>query len=172
MARTTQFSFALLLAALTACSGEQKPAPTPAASAEPVAAEPVAADTAGVRAAEERFRTAMMHADTSALAALWAPEYLSTSAVGHTSNRAQSMMAYGTGLVKVDTAAIRELEIRPYGSTAVALGFMDWAGSAAGGAFFGTVRFQHVWVYTSGAWQLVASQLTNQPPAGSGGRPK
>ncbi len=112
----------------------------------------------------------MMSVDTATLARLWAREYLSTSAVGHTSDRAQSLMAYGAGLVKVDTASIRDVEIRPYGSTAVALGFMDWSGSAAGRAFGGTVRFQHVWVHADGVWRLVASQLTNQPESGAGSR--
>lgn len=112
---------------------------------------------------EGRLREGMVRADTALLASLWAPEYLSTSAVGHTSTRAEALMAFGAGMVRLDSVAIRDLDIRPYDATAVSLGYMDWAGQAAGSPFASTVRFQHVWVHNGGAWRLVASQLTNQP---------
>lgn len=117
----------------------------------------------GIAQLEERLREGMARADTSLLGSLWAPEYLSTSAVGHTSTRAEALMAFGAGMVRLDTVSIRDLDIRPYGATAVSLGFMDWSGQAAGSPFASTVRFQHVWVNSDGAWRLVASQLTNQP---------
>ena len=58
-----------------------------------------------------------------------------------------------------------------HGTTVVALGLLDWAGSAAGLPFSSTVRFQHVWVFSEGAWRLVASQLTNQQARGPGPPP-
>lgn len=119
-----------------------------------------------ITALEEQLRRAIVASDTATLAGLWAPEYLSTSAIGHTSNRAESLMAYGGGLVNVDTAVVRDVDVRFYGGTAVSLGVLEWAGSAAGRPFAGTVRFQHVWARTSGGWQLVASQLTNQGQGG------
>lgn len=146
---------ALFLTLSLACGGSSTPDHARDALSAP--------DTAAIRSQEERLRQAMVGGDTATLASLWAPEYLSTSAVGHTSDRAQSLMAYGGGLVNVDTAVVRDVEIRFYGTTAVALGMMDWSGSAAGRAFGGTVRFQHVWAHADGAWRLVASQLTSQP---------
>lgn len=110
----------------------------------------------------------MMTEDTAALGAIWAPEYLSTSAVGHTSTRAEALMAYGAGLVTVDTAEVHDLEVRAYGRTAVSIGVLRWAGAAAGRPFGATARFQHVWVGAGDRWQLVASQMTNQ---GAGGPP-
>jgi hypothetical protein len=118
---------------------------------------------ATIRQLEERLRQGMVTGDTAVLGALWAPEYVSTSAVGHTSNRTESLMAYGAGLVNVDTAIVRDLDVRPYGRTAVGLGLLDWSGTAAARPFAGTVRFLHVWVQGEGTWHLVASQLTNQP---------
>lgn len=113
---------------------------------------------------EERLRAAIVAEDTATLADLLAPEYLSTSAVGHTSTRDESLLAYGAGMVRVDSAAIGNLDIRSYGRTAVSLGLMRWGGSAAGRPFAATVRFQHVWVrQDDGRWRLVASQLTTQP---------
>jgi hypothetical protein len=120
---------------------------------------------ASIRQHEERLRRAMVASDTAVLGSLWAPEYLSTSAVGHTSNRTEALVAYGAGLVNVDTAAVRDLDVRVYGSTAVSHGMLDWAGTAAGRPFSSTVRFLHVWVANDGSWRLVASQLTNQPTA-------
>lgn len=105
----------------------------------------------------------MLAGDTMLLGSLWAPEYLSTSAVGHTSTRTESLMAYGSGLVQIDSAVVRDLDVRIYGETAVSLGLLDWAGAAAARPFTGTVRFQHVWVRQDGTWRLVASQLTSQP---------
>lgn len=136
------------------------PAPKPVGFGDGPAS---AADQPAVTQLEERLRRAIVAADTATLALLWAPEYQSTSAVGHTTNRAEALMAYGSGLVKVDTAVTRDVEVRTYGSTAVSVGSMDWAGTAAGRPFGGTVRFQHVWVLRGGAWRLVASQLTSQP---------
>jgi hypothetical protein len=139
----------------------------------PAAAVPGADSArAAVERLEERLRLGMLAADTTRLAALWAREYLSTSAVGHTSTRDEALVAFGSGLVRVDTAALRELDVRTYDNAAVSLGFMDWSGSAAGGPFRGTVRFQHVWVNRDGAWRLVASQLTNQPSGGLGPPPR
>lgn len=146
-------------------------APVPGTACRPVprAAESVTAapDSASARRevarAEERLRVAMVGADTAALASLLAAEYLSTSAVGHTTDRQGALMAYGGGLVRVDSASVAELDIRPYGGTVVSLGRMTWGGTAAGRPFAGTVRFQHVWVWQPGGWRLVANQLTGQP---------
>lgn len=154
---------ALALLALTLAAGcrpEAAPAPDAATTATPPDS---ASAHAAVTRAEERLRRAMVAADTAALAGLLAPEYLSTSAVGHTTDRQGALMAYGGGLVKVDSAAVDELDVRPYGSAVVSLGRMKWGGTAAGREFSGTVRFQHVWVVRDGAWRLVASQLTGQP---------
>ena len=157
--RTLRPVLPLLGALLIACQRER----TPSASGD----ESVAAS---IRQREERLRQGMVAGDTAILGALWAPEYLSTSAVGHTSNRAEALMAYGAGLVNVDTAAVRELGVRVYGSTAVSHGMLDWAGTAAGRPFSSTVRFLHVWVSSDGSWRLVANQLTNQPSGDSTSR--
>jgi hypothetical protein len=141
---------------VAACQRER---PAAAASADAVRAE--------ITRLEERLRQGMARADTTLLAPLWAPEYLSTSAVGHTSSRAEALMAFGAGMVRLDTVTIRDLDVRPYGATAVSLGFLDWSGVAAGSRFNSTVRFQHVWVNSDGVWRIVASQLTNQPAAAS-----
>jgi hypothetical protein len=123
-----------------------------------------------IRQREEQLRRGMVGADTAVLGTVWAPEYLSTSAVGHTSTRAEALMAYGAGLVKVDTATIRDLGVSVYGTTAVSHGLLDWAGTAAGRPFSSTVRFLHVWVSSDKSWRLVASQLTNQPSVDSAAR--
>ncbi|MBK8006417.1 MAG: DUF4440 domain-containing protein [Gemmatimonadetes bacterium] len=94
-----------------------------------------------IPALEERLRAAMMAADTAALAALWAPEYSSTSAVGHSTTRAEGLMAHGAGLVRVDTAALREVTVRQRGDSAVSTGILE-AGSAGAGPFGSTVRFR------------------------------
>lgn len=116
-----------------------------------------------IAALEERLRAAMMAEDTVTLAALWAPEYTSTSAVGHSTTRAEGLMAYGAGLVRVDTAALREVTVRQGGDTAVSTGILEWAGAAAGGPFGSTVRFEHEWVRQDGRWRLVSSHLTRLP---------
>ena len=134
-----------------------RPAPRAAATSG------AAADPAAMAPLEEQLRHAMVSADTATLARLWAPAYRSTSAVGHTTDRAQSLMAYGAGLVRVDTAVVRDITDEVRGDTTVSVGLMDWAGTAAGQPFGGTVRFQHVWVRTAAGWQLVESQLTSQP---------
>lgn len=154
-----------IMAALSFASCKPSSRPGAAGDTAIAAAEPI--DDSSIKAAivdlEERLRQGIVAADTVSLAALWAPEYLSTSAVGHTSNRTESLVAYGTRLVTVDSAVVRDVDVRTYGSTAVSLGMLDWSGAAAGRPFRGTARFQHVWVLRDGAWQLVASQLTNQP---------
>jgi len=152
--RPSRFCAVLVLLALAASACLR--------SASSHAGDPAAVRTE-IERLEHRLRDAMTEADTLTLGLLWAPEYLSTSAVGHTSTRAEALMAYGSGLVKVDSATISGLDIRPYGTTAVALGFLTWGGQAAGRPFGATVRFQHVWVQSGDGWRLVASQLTAQP---------
>jgi hypothetical protein len=127
--------------------------------------QPPATDHGRVIAAlEERLTSAMVASDTATLARLWADEYRSTSAVGHTSTRAEALMAYTAGLVQVDSAAVQDLDVRSYGNAAVSLGYLHWAGTAAGTPFVAVARFQHVWIFSDTAWRLVASQMTNQPP--------
>jgi hypothetical protein len=150
----------LLLAAVAACGEDSQRVPASAATAP---APDSAAAHSAVTQAEERLRAAMVGADTAVLAGLLAPEYLSTSAVGHTTDRQGTLMAYGGGLVKVDSAAVDDLEVRPYGGAVVSVGRMVWGGTAAGRAFGGTVRFQRVWAWRDGGWQLVANQLTGTP---------
>ena len=157
--RTLRSVLPSLAALLIACQRER---PSSTGGDESVAAS--------IRQREERLRQGMVASDTAILGSLWAPEYLSTSAVGHTSNRTEALVAYGAGLVNVDTAAVRDLAVRVYGSTAVSHGMLDWAGTAAGRPFSSTVRFLHVWVSSDGSWRLVASQLTNQPGTDSAGR--
>lgn len=155
----------LLVTATLACETRQWTPPS-SGSATPSDSAAIAA----VLAREEALRLAMVSADTAALGALLSAEYLSTSAVGHTSTRAETILAYGAGLVRVDSAAIRDVDVRAYGTTAVALGFLDWSGQAAGQPFSATARFQRVWVQQAdGRWMLVASQLTGQAPGA--GRP-
>lgn len=154
----TRPALLLIIGALGA-SGCERAQPSRMADSEAV--------TTTVRQLEERLRAAMVASDTAVLGSLWAPEYVSTSAVGHTSNRTESLVAYGSRLVKVDSAAVRDLDVRSYGTTAVSLGLLDWGGTAAGQQFASTVRFQHVWVLSNGSWRLVASQLTSQPPRGA-----
>ncbi len=118
-----------------------------------------------VEALEDSLRAATVRADTAVLGALYAADYLSTSAVGHTSSRDEALMAYRLGLVRADSARIGNLDIRVYGGTALVLGLLQWGGLAAGQPFAATARFQHVWVrQPDGRWQIVASQMTNQPP--------
>ena len=137
----------------------------------PASANDGASIAASIRQSEEQLRQGMIAGDTAILGTLWAPEYLSTSAVGHTSTRAEALMAYGAGLVKVDTATVRDLGVSAYGSTtAVSHGMLDWAGTAASRPFSSTVRFLHVWVSSDRSWRLVASQLTNQPSVDSAAR--
>lgn len=150
MSRSPAAIAPLLISIVLGCAGAPDRAPSPA-------------DTVAVRSGEARLASAMIASDTAVLAALWAPEYVSTSAVGHTSDRAQSLMAYGAGLVRVDSVKLRDIELRPYGEAVVALGFMDWTGAAAGQPFKSTVRFQHVWAGRGDSLRIVASQLTNQP---------
>lgn len=159
----------LAMATTVSCTPTPAPGTAGDSAVTATAAAPIddASVTATIRDLEEQLRQGIVAADTVALAALWASEYLSTSAVGHTSNRAESLVAYGTGLVKVASAEVRDLDVRTYGNTAVSLGMLDWSGAAAGRPFSGTARFQHVWVMRDGNWQLVASQLTNQPPFGA-----
>ena len=160
-----------LLAGAMACeseAGRPSPAPVPPPDSGAAVAE--------VRTREEELRLAMLASDTAALGGLLAAEYLSTSAVGHTSTRAETILAYGARLVRVDSAAIRDLDLRVYGSAVVALGYLDWSGEAAGQPFHATARFQRVWAREAdGRWMLVANQLTGQAPGagrqGTAGRP-
>src|SRR5512139_1822421 len=82
----------------------------PACQRAPAARPDAGAGRSPVEQREEQLRLAVISADTAQLGALWAPEYLSTSAVGHTSTRAEALMAFASGLVKVDSAVVRELD--------------------------------------------------------------
>lgn len=127
------------------------------------------ATTDAIAAQEEKFRAAMVASDVASLQRLWGREYVSTSAVGHASTRAESLAAYTAKLVDVDDARISGLDVRTYGNVAVSLGLLDWRGRAAGQPFEQRARFQHVWALRDGQWQLVASQMTLVSATGRSG---
>src|SRR2546427_420545 len=124
-------------------------------------------DTASIRqvlATEDRRFAAMVHADTSALASLLAPDLTYTHTDGAQNTGAELLQLLGSGTLRYASIAPEAREVRVVGSSAVVTGRSAMRVEASGQVH--AFRIRYLAVYRRGArgWELIAWQSTRLPP--------
>src|SRR6185436_8072988 len=101
--------------------------------------------------------SALEHGDIAAIEALMAPEFINTAADGKVMPRAEELAPVRDGTVKFTRATVEQLDVRVFGTTAIAIGIAEFEGSFGDRPFAGRERFTDVWLQRDGRWQVVAS---------------
>ena len=109
----------------------------------------------------ERDRAAaVVKGDVAMLEGLTSDDYTLINANGEVSDKAATMNAIKTGVIKLTANNVSDLKVRVYGDTAVVTGKSDAKGTIGGRELKGPVMFTRVYVKKNGKWQSVAFQQT------------
>ncbi len=129
----------------------------------PVAAQIDSASIRQVLVTEDRRFAAMVHADTSALASLLAPDLTYTHTDGAQNTEAELLQLLGSGTLRYASIAPEAREVRVVGSSAVVTGRSAMRVEASGQVR--AFRIRYLAVYRRGArgWELIAWQSTRLP---------
>jgi ketosteroid isomerase-like protein len=114
-----------------------------------------------VREMIEKYRTALLQRDVSALEKIWADDYVFVNASGDVVTKAQRLANVKSGATKLESINKEEnIAVRVYQNSAVATSRVAIKGKYGGESTSGQYRSTHVWVKGPEGWQLVANQLT------------
>ena len=118
-----------------------------------------------VRQMIEKYRTALLKRDASALEKIWADDYVFVTASGDVLTKAQRLENIKSGATTLDSIKEEEnIAVRVYQNSAVATSRVTIKGQYGGQPTNGQYRSTHVWVKGPAGWQLVSNQLTTLAP--------
>jgi ketosteroid isomerase-like protein len=118
-----------------------------------------------VRQMIEKYRTALLKRDASALEKIWADDYVFVTAAGDVLTKAQRVENIKSGATTLDSINEEEnIIVRVYQNSAVATSRVTIKGQYGGQPTSGQYRSTHVWVKGPAGWQLVSNQLTTLAP--------
>ncbi|WP_328455532.1 nuclear transport factor 2 family protein [Amycolatopsis sp. NBC_00438] len=113
-----------------------------------------------VKAVGRRWADAEVRGDADALGALVTEGFRLVGPVGFVLERPQWLARYGTGDLVTKTLDWREVEVREFGDTAIAIGVHEQTASFKGTPADGTFRATHVLVREGGEWRLAGIHLS------------
>jgi ketosteroid isomerase-like protein len=115
---------------------------------------------------EETFRTAMLHADVTALSSLLADDYMGITASGTLQTKDDLLAALRSGKVRFTVLDLSDRKIRFYGATALVTCRAEIEGTTSEGAVSGSYRYTRVYVRApSGAWKIVSFEASRVRPS-------
>lgn len=118
----------------------------------------------GVRAAIEKYKTALLRRDIAVLEKIWADDYVFVNASGEVVTKEQRLANIKSGATALDSISEDEkMVVRVYQNSAVTTSRVTIKGQYSGQAVSGQYRSTLVWVRGSAGWQLVSNQLTALP---------
>jgi ketosteroid isomerase-like protein len=113
---------------------------------------------ATIERADKAFADAMVKADLVALAQTYADDYVFTDPTGRVSHRAELLDSFKSGIIKIHSQEISDVQVHVYGNVAVEIGKLVSRATRDGKDSGGTFRFTRVWVNRDSGWQTVAFQ--------------
>ncbi len=117
-------------------------------------------DEEAVRAMETKRGQALLKADTTALSAMVADDFIEVSRFGQIRTKADNMRDITSGALKLLTVKYEDMTVRLYGRVAVLTAVADNTGAFRGNPFSGKIRYTRIFVRRDGGWQAVEMQQT------------
>jgi len=108
---------------------------------------------------------AQLKADTNSYEKFLTDDYTAIYVSGKLYTKAQDIENFKSGALKYESIDVRELKIRAYGDSAVAISLVSSKGTYGGKPFSGDFRASRVWVKQKGNWKNVAFQVTQVAPS-------
>ena len=126
--------------------------------------------TAQIRDLGARWVAAELAADTDTLDALATDDFRLVGPFGFVLDKEQWLDRYRSG--DFSTAALdwRDVDVREYGDSAVAIGTQSQEAAYKGSPSNGEFRISHIFVRDAGAWRIASMQLSPTsfaPPPGA-----
>lgn len=148
-------------AALLLCAGAARVSHAQRGSSAPCDADAI---RRRVCAVDDSLGLALVGADTSAIARLYADDLVSINYRGVRSSKPMLLAAIGSGRLRFDTlhATSRTLEV--YGDTVLLLERMHQVATGAEGRHPSEVDYRRTYVRRGDRWQLVAALISVAPP--------
>ncbi len=112
---------------------------------------------------ENRRFQAMMDADTDALESILADELTYTHTSAALDTKESFIQRLASGMLKYESVAPSNMQVRNYGDTAVVTGNAEVQVSNSSNRTSFSIRFTDVLVQRDGRWQVVAWQSTRLP---------
>ena len=113
----------------------------------------------------DQIIAAELKVDMNSYEKLLADDYTGIYSDGRLYTKAQDIQDLKTGALKYESIDVREIKIRAYGDTAVAVSLVSTKGTRDGKPFSADFRVTRVWVKQKGNWKSVAFQATRVAPA-------
>jgi ketosteroid isomerase-like protein len=126
--------------------------------------------TAQIREVGARWVDAELAADVDALDALATDDFRVVGPFGFVLDKEQWLDRYRSGDFSTAALAWRDVDVREYGDSAVAIGTQSQEAAYKGSPSNGEFRISHVFVRDGGAWRIASMQLSPTsfaPPPGA-----
>jgi len=112
----------------------------------------------------DQLIAAELKVDTDSYGKLLADDYTGIYPSGTLVTKAQDIEDLKSGALKYESVDVREIKIRAYGYTAVAVSLVSTKGTRGGKSISADYRVTRVWVKRKGNWRTVAFQATRVAP--------
>jgi len=110
---------------------------------------------------EEAWRNAVMKADTAAMEALLADDYIAILPNGTLQSKDQTLASLRSGATHFTSITVSDRRVRFYGTTALVTSRVDVTGAYANGPISGGFRYTRVYVRDQqGSWKIVSFEAS------------
>jgi ketosteroid isomerase-like protein len=110
---------------------------------------------------ELAWRNAVLKADTAAMDALLADDYMAILPNGTLQSKEETLASLRSGTTHFTAITVSDRRVRFYGTTALVTSRADVTGASAGGAISGSFRYTRVYVRDKqGAWKIVSFEAS------------
>lgn len=117
-----------------------------------------------IDALEEAWCSALLHADTEALASMMSDDYISITARGILQTKDETLNKLRTRQTRIISLELSDRKVRFYGSTALVTSLAQVEGTSENEDISGNFRYTHVYVRNpSGVWKLVSAEASRIP---------
>ncbi len=111
---------------------------------------------------EEAWRTAVLHADVTALSSLLADDYMGITSSGTLQTKDELLAAFRSGKVHFTVLDLSDRKIRFYGATALVNCRAEVEGTNSEGTVSGSYRYTRVYIrQPGGAWKIVSFEVNH-----------
>ena len=106
---------------------------------------------------ELAWRSALLHANSNAMDALLADDYMAITPTGVLESKEQELANLRSGRVHISSIDLTDRKIRLYGTTALVTSRAELKGTNPEGDLSGSYRYTRVWVKDArGVWRIVS----------------
>jgi ketosteroid isomerase-like protein len=116
-----------------------------------------------IRALEFSRGDALLKADTTALAAMAADDFVEISRMGQLRTKTDNIRDIASGDLRLTSVKYEDLTVRVLGDVAILTGVANNTGIARGIPFSGKVRYTRVFLRRDNRWQAILMQQTSMP---------